>query len=100
MFSEYLPQIGIEIATEHYCHQSFLSVGFRKYGARVLLRFPFAFIFGSIKGWLQRSAMSFLALTLSFEKLVASKHILMIFSAMLRSWCIKSILWSNINAFA
>jgi hypothetical protein len=42
---------------------SFIFVGFRQYGARVLFRFSFAFILGSIEGRLQRLANSFLALT-------------------------------------
>jgi hypothetical protein len=64
---------------------SFLSVNFRQYGVCGLFRFPFGFILGSSKGRLQRAAKSFLILMLSFEKLVTSKHMLMMLSATLRS---------------
>jgi hypothetical protein len=64
---------------------SFLSGGFRQYGAHGLFRFPFAFILSSSEGQLQGTTKSFLALTLSFEKPVTSKHMLMMLSAILRS---------------
>jgi hypothetical protein len=64
---------------------SFLSVGFKYYRAHGLFRFSFPFLLGSSEGWLQRAGKSFLALTLSFEKLVTLKHMLMMLSATLHS---------------
>jgi hypothetical protein len=79
---------------------SFLSVGFKEYGAFGLLSFPLAFGLASIEGRPQRTTKSFLTFMLSLVKLVTLRHMLMILFATFRSWCIKSMLWGIINTFA
>jgi hypothetical protein len=79
---------------------SFLSVDFKQYGVFGLFRLPLAFGLASSEGRSQRAAKSLFAFTLSFGKLVTSRHMLIMLSTMFRSWCIKSILWGSINALA